>query len=609
MPQSEDEEVAVDAVGATAANSCEESVGKGDEESFAFAISFGSLCVTASWLQKQGLRTGSGPFDWIHSSPALVRHCLRDDFSTFLDRSLYFIAGQSVGHKVYSKMLVGMGSERKPLWLHHDPLAKEEHHALVGRSAERLRQVLYGAGAKHRKLFVMCILVKSSTALKAVRLGKMKSSKRQAKGSKSARIVQDDEGNGWALASHAEVRGLYQDLCSRDVQHFHLEVVYLCVGAASKMRNGSEPLVDVSFQDSSTSSTLIVHELHLVGGHTGLRFKDTRDESALTELLRRTRAVETPRSFGLISQQASGNWNDNVSRVASKYGDDLEPGRKFVASAYKLMRRASKKVVTEKLTTKRQSVDDSQKVRRESMKPGSLKAAFKKGSEASAPSSKSIAKCAKKSPSRVKPKKSPREMLMRSLAKITFKRRRLTKKTTDPNVLAESSSVIPADVTVVSSVTAEISDPAESSKSRAHEAEVAVGIHRDEADCDKALSDLDGQWTDIRGNVIEIKDLHVKWLDGTIAALTNIFDDTFDYKLTLDGEECYAEHQSGTLLWNDDDIWQLQARAVQEKQESKEELLIIDLVAMGFSRDATEVALSQSGGDQSEAIELLLVTA
>eukprot|EP00927_Polykrikos_kofoidii_P070141 TRINITY_DN6604_c0_g1_i2.p2 TRINITY_DN6604_c0_g1~~TRINITY_DN6604_c0_g1_i2.p2 ORF type:complete len:168 (+),score=20.81 TRINITY_DN6604_c0_g1_i2:103-606(+) len=54
-------------------------------ETFSHAVSLGSLCVTASWLQGQGLRTGSGPFDWVHSSPTMVVQTRRR--AANLDRS------------------------------------------------------------------------------------------------------------------------------------------------------------------------------------------------------------------------------------------------------------------------------------------------------------------------------------------------------------------------------------------------------------------------------------------------------------------------------------------------------------------------------------------
>jgi len=48
-------------------------------------ISIGSHCYT-SWILKQaGLKSASGPFDWLFSSVGMVRHCLDDNFQAFLD--------------------------------------------------------------------------------------------------------------------------------------------------------------------------------------------------------------------------------------------------------------------------------------------------------------------------------------------------------------------------------------------------------------------------------------------------------------------------------------------------------------------------------------------
>jgi len=52
-------------------------------------ISLGTHCFTASFLRRWGLRTASGPFDWLFSAVPMITHILEDDFKVFLDRSLY----------------------------------------------------------------------------------------------------------------------------------------------------------------------------------------------------------------------------------------------------------------------------------------------------------------------------------------------------------------------------------------------------------------------------------------------------------------------------------------------------------------------------------------
>lgn len=56
---------------------------------FSNALSLGTQCYAATLLQRANLRRFSGPFDWIFSSAAAVRHCIGDDFRTLLDRSQY----------------------------------------------------------------------------------------------------------------------------------------------------------------------------------------------------------------------------------------------------------------------------------------------------------------------------------------------------------------------------------------------------------------------------------------------------------------------------------------------------------------------------------------
>ncbi|CAE7746818.1 MMK1 [Symbiodinium sp. CCMP2456] len=56
---------------------------------FVRVISLGSNCLTAMWLQHNGWRKSAMPFDWVFSSPAMVRDCLHDDFRSFLDPREY----------------------------------------------------------------------------------------------------------------------------------------------------------------------------------------------------------------------------------------------------------------------------------------------------------------------------------------------------------------------------------------------------------------------------------------------------------------------------------------------------------------------------------------
>lgn len=52
----------------------------------AHIASLGSFCLPGIIFRNNGLRRYSLPFDWIFSTPAMVRDCIADDFATFLDR-------------------------------------------------------------------------------------------------------------------------------------------------------------------------------------------------------------------------------------------------------------------------------------------------------------------------------------------------------------------------------------------------------------------------------------------------------------------------------------------------------------------------------------------
>lgn len=52
-------------------------------------VSLGTHCYTASLLKNAGLKTASYPFDWLFSSPAMIAHCLNDDFADLLNPRYY----------------------------------------------------------------------------------------------------------------------------------------------------------------------------------------------------------------------------------------------------------------------------------------------------------------------------------------------------------------------------------------------------------------------------------------------------------------------------------------------------------------------------------------
>lgn len=283
-----------------------------EEQPFSHVVSLGSLCAAAAWLQEKGLRTGSGPFDWVFSSPAMVRHCLKDDFTAFLDRSQYQEAGTGIGHARYSSML--LGPRMRQVWRHHDPLHRDDHYELFVRNVERLRGVLRDTGA--RKLFVVCQLIESKLALQAVREG---SSVEQEGAEEHHSCVQ--------LGCREELLMLFDDLQDIGVRNFQLDAVYLCSGNASEA--GPCPhVVSAGAIEGCVQrpgdARLAIHELHLLGEHTGLRFKDDRDNAEFTKLMR-----EGQRRFDLVPMPGSSfvGARSPSGKRTSRYSDDAELAR------------------------------------------------------------------------------------------------------------------------------------------------------------------------------------------------------------------------------------------------------------------------------------------
>ena len=59
--------------------------GSADELNGKTIISLGTHCAPSMLLKKNHLKQFSGPFDWIFSNLAMVRHCLEDGFATYLN--------------------------------------------------------------------------------------------------------------------------------------------------------------------------------------------------------------------------------------------------------------------------------------------------------------------------------------------------------------------------------------------------------------------------------------------------------------------------------------------------------------------------------------------
>lgn len=112
-----------------------------------YVCSLGSLCHTASLLQRNNIKLVSYPFDWIFSNYKNIMHCIDDDFKIFLDKSYYkHISESECGHEYYDKTLCN------PMWRHHNPLSNEEHYKYIDRCVKRFKHLLV---MKQSKLFIM----------------------------------------------------------------------------------------------------------------------------------------------------------------------------------------------------------------------------------------------------------------------------------------------------------------------------------------------------------------------------------------------------------------------------------------------------------------------
>jgi hypothetical protein len=112
-----------------------------------YVCSLGTLCHSASIMQRNNIKLVSYPFDWIFSNFHNIIHCLQDNFKIFLDKS-YFISinENECGHKYYDKTLCN------PMWRHHNPLNNEEHYKYIKRCIQRFNNLLLNPDPK---LFIM----------------------------------------------------------------------------------------------------------------------------------------------------------------------------------------------------------------------------------------------------------------------------------------------------------------------------------------------------------------------------------------------------------------------------------------------------------------------
>jgi hypothetical protein len=104
-------------------------------------VSLGSFCLPGLIFRDNGLRRFSLPFDWIFSTPPMVRDCLADDFTDFLDRRYYRSISHGreepgAEHDLYRERY------RLPsIFAHHDP-TQESDYLHFTRCVARFRQLM-----------------------------------------------------------------------------------------------------------------------------------------------------------------------------------------------------------------------------------------------------------------------------------------------------------------------------------------------------------------------------------------------------------------------------------------------------------------------------------
>lgn len=79
-------------------------------------VSLGENCSTAWYLSRLGLKRQSFPFDWVFSSPEIVRRCLEDDFAAYLDPAMVVshARGPGAGHRVFHERFFNHRSPESP---------------------------------------------------------------------------------------------------------------------------------------------------------------------------------------------------------------------------------------------------------------------------------------------------------------------------------------------------------------------------------------------------------------------------------------------------------------------------------------------------------------
>ncbi|AWN36266.1 DUF1796 family putative cysteine peptidase [Methylobacterium radiodurans] len=201
-------------------------------------VSLGSNCQMAHALKTLGLRTWSGPFDWVFTLPPMVRDCLADDCRTLADRAqletipLPEREGPDITrgrHRLYREHY-GLDC----IFNHHDPAADDADFAFLQAGVRRLRAARALAGARNRYWLLSHLHV-----------------------------------------APADVSSLC-DVLAGDAARSHLTVIQLLPGApAPRVAERAEPRPDLLHITLETPSAPV-----------GLRLADPADDARLLDLIR-----------------------------------------------------------------------------------------------------------------------------------------------------------------------------------------------------------------------------------------------------------------------------------------------------------------------------------
>lgn len=117
-----------------------------------YVCSLGNNCHSANILKRNGLKICSYPFDWIFSNYGMIKHCIQDDFNTFLSKSQYNSISKTSCEHIFYKQNYGLGPI--PMFRHFNPSSNKRDYSYYKRCVKRFRFVL---NSLEPKLFVIMI--------------------------------------------------------------------------------------------------------------------------------------------------------------------------------------------------------------------------------------------------------------------------------------------------------------------------------------------------------------------------------------------------------------------------------------------------------------------